>query len=193
MMKEALFEATIGVLCEQGVDGLTMDRVAAGAGVAKGSLYRYFNSKRDLLEFVHAKLVDPIFQRMEEIAASAQPALEKLSSQLHALLEHVARHAQVHRLLFEDDAAHGLLQSSERRTAEAASRQLAELFRQGIAEGAFRPGDASMYARMYLGLCRGVLESRPDLESPDQRECVHRLILGTFLNGIASEAGPIEN
>ena len=78
MMKEALFEATVAVLSEHGVDGMTMDRVASEAGVAKGSLYRYFRSKRDLLEFVYTKLVDPIFQDLEEMAAQEQPAIESL-------------------------------------------------------------------------------------------------------------------
>lgn len=190
MMKEALFGATVAVLSGHGVDGLTMDRVAAAAGMAKGSLYRYFRSKRDLLEFVYAKTLDPVFQHLDETVASERPAVEKLSGQLRALLEHVARHAQVHKLLFEDEAARGLLQPSERRTVEAASRRLAEVFRQGISEGVFRPADPLMLAHMYLGLVKGVLQSRPGLEDRDQRESVHRLILNTFLNGIAAERGP---
>lgn len=187
MMKDALFEATVASLSEHGVDGLTMDRVAAKAGIAKGSLYRYFHSKRDLLEFVYAKLIDPIFQDLEEMVTREQPAIDKLAGHLRVLLEHVAKYAEVHRLLFEDDAAHGLLQSSERRTTEAASRHLAEVLRQGVAEGVFRPSDPHLLAHMYFGLCKGVLQSRPELEEPDQRERIHNLILGTFLTGIATD------
>ena len=43
MMKEAIFEAATSVLCAHGVSGMTMDRVAAAAGLAKGSLYNYFH------------------------------------------------------------------------------------------------------------------------------------------------------
>jgi AcrR family transcriptional regulator len=192
MMKEALFEATVAVLGAYGVEGLTMDRVAAEAGIAKGSLYRYFQSKRDLLEFVYAKLVDPVFQNLEEMAAKQMPAIEKLTGQLHMLLEHVAQHAQVHKLLFEDDAVHVLLKSSERRRSEIACQRLATVFEQGIAEGVFRPGDPLMLATMYLSLCKGMLESQPRLEQRDQRENLHRLILGTFLNGIATEKGRVD-
>lgn len=189
MMKEALFEATVAVLSQHGVDGLTMDRVAAEAGMAKGSLYRYFRSKQDLLEFVYAKLIDPIFRDLEEMATREQPALEKLSRHLGLLLEHVAKHAQVHRLLFEDDAAHSLLQSSERRTNAVASQRLAEVFRQGIEEGVFQAGDPLAYAHMYIGLLKGLLQSRPGLERPDERENIRRLILETFIHGIATEQG----
>ncbi len=191
VMKEALFEATVAVLSKHRVDGMTMDRVAAEAGVARGSLYRYFRGKRDLLEFVYAKMVDPIFQDLEEMLAREQPAVEKLAGQLRGLLEHVAKYAQVHRLLFDDESSLGFLQSSERRTVEAASQRFAEVFRQGIAEGVFRPADPLLLANMYLGLCKGVLQSRPELEEPGQRENVHRLIMGTLLNGIATEKGRV--
>ncbi|NLS96615.1 MAG: TetR/AcrR family transcriptional regulator [Planctomycetaceae bacterium] len=191
MMKEAFFEATVAVLNEHGVEGMTMDRVAAAAGVAKGSLYRYFRGKRDLLEFVFTKVVDPIFQAFEELAAKQQPAIELLSGHLEALLEHVAKHARVHRLLFEDDAAHGLLQPSERRTSEAAGRQMATVFQQGIEEGVFRPQDPLLLAHMYLGLTKGVLQSRPPLDEPEHRKDVHRLIIGTFLSGIATDKGRV--
>jgi AcrR family transcriptional regulator len=189
LMKKALFEATVSVLSEHGVDGLTMDSVAAAAGTAKGSLYRYFRSKRDLLEFVYAKLVDPIFQRMEDVIPADQPAVEKLSGQLRVLLEHVAKHAQVHRLLFEDQTAHGLLQSSEQTTFETATRQLTEVFRQGIADGAFRPVDPRMLAVMHLGVIRGVLQSQPELGKPEQRERIHDLIMDALLYGVGAKKG----
>jgi AcrR family transcriptional regulator len=187
VMKKALFEATVAVLSEHGVDGMTMDRVASAAGVAKGSLYHYFDSKRDLVEFVYTKMMDPIFQDLEKTVATRQPAVEKLSGHLRVLLEHVAKNLRIFKLLFEDDTAHGLLQSSERSHLAAACQRMAEIFRQGIAEGVFRPADPLVLANMYFGLCKGALDSRPELERSDQRENVRRLIMGTFLNGIATD------
>lgn len=191
MMKEALFEATVAVLSDHGVKGMTMDRVASAAGVAKGSVYNYFSSKKDLLEFVHTKIIHPILDDLAETTATEQSAIEKLASHLRKLLEHVAKHARVFRLLFGDDTAHGLIHSSERTTREIGSQRLAEIFRQGISEGAFRPADPLVLARMFLGLCRGVFDGQPDLQERSQREDVHRLILGSFLNGIAAENGRV--
>jgi AcrR family transcriptional regulator len=187
IMRESLYEATIAVLGAHGIDGLTMDRVASEAGIAKGSLYRYFQSKRDLLEFVHARLIDPIVRNLEEVVASQQPAVVKLAEHLRVLLDHVAQHVQVHRLLFEDDSALAILHSSKRRGLQIACERLAKVIEQGIAEGAFRRSDPLMLAVMYLGLCRGVLESQPELETPEQRKELHRLIMGTFMNGVAAE------
>jgi TetR/AcrR family transcriptional regulator len=188
MMRQAIFEAASAVLAEHGVEGMTMDRVALAAGVAKGSLYHYFPGKRALLEFVYAKMIDPILENLEQVVAMRQSAAEKLASHLAKLLEHVAEHAQVFKLLFESDTAQGLLQSSQRRTREAVGLRLAEVFRQGIAEGAFRAADPLVLTHMFLGLCRGMFDARPELEGRKQRDEVHRLILGTLLNGIGTEA-----
>jgi AcrR family transcriptional regulator len=188
MMKEAIFEATVVVLAEHGVEGMTMDRVALAANVAKGSVYNYFRSKKDLLQFVYTKTIEPVFRDLKEAVAMDRPAVEKLSMHVRQIIEHVAKHAEIFRLLFRDDTAHGLLQSSERSTREMGCRLLAEVFRQGIAEGAFRPGDPLMLARMFLGLCTGVFDGHPelDLERLEVREGLHQLVLSTFVNGIAA-------
>lgn len=188
MMREAIFQAASAVLAEHGVEGMTMDRVALAAAVAKGSLYHYFPSKQALLELVFAKTVAPILQNLDEIVARQQPAVEKLASHLNNLLEHVAQHSQVFKLLFQDDTAQGLLQASQRRSREAGSQRLAEVFRQGIAEGMFRPGDPLVLTHMFLGLSRGVFDTQPDLERPEQQAQVQRLILNTLLEGIGTEA-----
>lgn len=190
MMREAIFEAVVAVLAEHGVEGLTMDRVAAAANIAKGSLYHYFSGKKALLEFVFAKMTDPIFHNLEKIVATEKPAIEKLATHLDNLMEHVAKNSQVFKLLFNNDAAQGLLQSSQRRSREFGSRRLAEVFRQGIKEDNFRREDPFLLTHMFLGLCRGVFDTQPELAEPEQRERVRDLILGTFLSGIATGQYP---
>ncbi len=189
VMKEAIFEATVAVLGQHGLEGMTMERVASAAGVAKGSVYNYFRSKKDLLEFVHAKLLDPLFEQLVQTVAADRPAIEKFSTHVRNMLDHFAKHARVCKLLFEDDAVLGLLQSTQRRTRKAGSQRLAEIFRQGIAEGVFRPADPAALALIYLGLCKGVFDSQHDLTQPGERDLVHRMIVDTLLNGIATEKG----
>ena len=75
-------------------------------------------------------------------------------------MEHIAQYAQVLKLLFEDEAAHGLLQPSKRRTVEAASERLAGVFRQSVAEGIFRPEDPLAVAHRYAGTLRKPARTR---------------------------------
>lgn len=47
--KHRIFEATTRVMLRAGVEGMSIQDIAAEAGVARGTLYRYFSSKTELL------------------------------------------------------------------------------------------------------------------------------------------------
>ncbi len=77
LMKEGIYEAAVAVLIRDGLEATTMERVAEEAGVAKGSLYNYFENKTDLLEFVHERTIEPLRQGVREAIEERrrQPAL----------------------------------------------------------------------------------------------------------------------
>lgn len=66
---EALREAALALFLERGIDRVTIDDITRTAKVAKGSFYRYFQSKEALLECLLAKAsarVSAAFERAEE-------------------------------------------------------------------------------------------------------------------------------
>ena len=191
LMKGTIFEAAVAVLSEHGVKGMTMDRVALAANLAKGSLYRYFQSKKALIEFVYSIVVDPIYENLKEVAVMDKTAIEKLSIHVSGVLDHVAQQLHVFKLLFHDDTAQGLLQTSQRRSRETGRLLMTEIFRQGISEGVFRPTDPFLLACMFTSVCTGVFDTEPELENLEQRESVRHLIMDTLLNGIATEQGRV--
>jgi AcrR family transcriptional regulator len=82
-----------GVLRE-GLDALTIEEITTGAGVAKGSFYRYFRNKEELLEqaFVPIRTAmsssfDSCTQRLQKAACpdEMKAAYEELAGELGAL------------------------------------------------------------------------------------------------------------
>ncbi|WP_341502521.1 TetR/AcrR family transcriptional regulator [Gallaecimonas sp. GXIMD4217] len=61
-----ILDATGHLLAQQGFHGLSMQQVAREAGVAAGTIYRYFDSKTDLILALHARLVARISQALLE-------------------------------------------------------------------------------------------------------------------------------
>ncbi len=61
-MKKALIEAAYDVLRQDGIDSLTLDRVAAQAQASKGALTYHFRTKRDL----HRAMIQHYIEHMDE-------------------------------------------------------------------------------------------------------------------------------
>jgi AcrR family transcriptional regulator len=74
---QAIFEATIQVLLEDGAARLTTTRVAERAGVSVGSMYQYFPNKQSLLHAVLARHLGALTDAVE--AACAQLEERKLT------------------------------------------------------------------------------------------------------------------
>ncbi|TWV35124.1 TetR/AcrR family transcriptional regulator [Streptomyces misionensis] len=58
LSRERVVEAAFTVLDDQGLDGLSMRRVAAELGVTVSALYAHVSSKDDLLELMYTRLFD---------------------------------------------------------------------------------------------------------------------------------------
>jgi AcrR family transcriptional regulator len=62
------------VLVDQGVDGLALRAVAREMGMTAPGLYRYFDSREDLVENVVADLYDELTDVLEAVRDAARPA-----------------------------------------------------------------------------------------------------------------------
>jgi TetR/AcrR family transcriptional regulator, transcriptional repressor for nem operon len=58
LRRESIVEAATAVFAERGLDAVTMDDVADAAGVAKGTVYLYFDSKENLVTALQARYAD---------------------------------------------------------------------------------------------------------------------------------------
>lgn len=66
--RRAILSAALSVFAQHGFAAARLDDVAARAGVAKGTLYLYFQSKEALFEALLAHTVAPVIDQLEAIA-----------------------------------------------------------------------------------------------------------------------------
>src|SRR3954467_10049127 len=62
------------VLVERGEEGLALRAVARAMGMTAPGLYRYFDSREDLVEHVVADLYDGLLLHLEDARGAADPA-----------------------------------------------------------------------------------------------------------------------
>jgi AcrR family transcriptional regulator len=74
--REAIMQAGLAVFAADGFAATKLDDVADKAGVAKGTIYLYFQDKQDLFEQIVRDAVSPVIARLEAIAQAPDLPVE---------------------------------------------------------------------------------------------------------------------
>lgn len=88
---DEIIAAALACFTDKGFNATLLDDVAACAGIAKGTLYRYFESKEELFRaVVRANLVGEISAAEREVATSRLPSEELLADFIQRMAARVA-------------------------------------------------------------------------------------------------------
>jgi len=77
-VKDAILDATDRLLARFGYRKMTVEDIAAEAGIGKGSIYLHFSSKEEVVLSHIDRIVDRLRERLNEIAHSDATAAERL-------------------------------------------------------------------------------------------------------------------
>ena len=81
-VREAILDAADRLLARYGYKKMTVDDLAADAGIGKGSVYLHFASKEDVVISHVDRIVDRLCVRMEQIAGRDEAAAVRLKAML---------------------------------------------------------------------------------------------------------------
>ncbi|GAB3474691.1 TetR/AcrR family transcriptional regulator [Amycolatopsis cihanbeyliensis] len=101
LTKRKLFEATLRLADRQGLIGLTVDEIAAEAGVAKGTVYYNFGSKDGLVDALLRYGVDQLAERLRT-GAEAEDPVRALESLVDNSLEFIREHRGFSQILVSE-------------------------------------------------------------------------------------------
>lgn len=189
---DEILDAALAVFGERGFEAARMDDIAARAGVSKGAIYLYFDSKEAVLKGLIEREVAPFAARVRALAETggADPAatlrlIVRTATQLtqgpgfaatpRVVLSVAARFPEIGRYYREHVVDIGL-------------GAIEALIESGAASGVFRAVDARAAARMVMGpillkaLHIHILGGAPDRDAEARAEA----IAGILFNGIAA-------
>jgi TetR/AcrR family transcriptional repressor of mexCD-oprJ operon len=172
----AILEGAARMFAVEG-EQASMNDVAAAAGVARATVYRYFPNRQALLDELARAAVSDADERLASARIDEVPPEEGVARAVRALVDVGDSFVLLARERVRSDP-----ERFERRVIQP----LRQLFERGQATGGIRPDIASArLTESLIGLTVGVLTSTPPLGKED----IIATITGLFLDG-ARARGP---
>lgn len=91
----AILQAALRLFAAKGLQEATMDEIAQAAGLGKGTIYYYFNSKETLIEELLCSLADQYFRNLLEGIEGLQTPFAIAEKIIANLLEHYQRQPEL--------------------------------------------------------------------------------------------------
>jgi len=179
---EEILQIAVEVVWRKGFAGTKLSDIAEAAGIVKGSLYHYFDSKEE----IYARLVNNVRSLFEgetdlDTSGSAVERLEQfVRSRVNVILRHPLEIALLNRDLVRMKGAIGDWAREGPRKNFAVIRKIVL---QGQKDGSFRAADPDLVSSMILG----VLAHVPNWyhrDHPSQPDELMREVLEYVLGGI---------
>ncbi|HSC36005.1 MAG TPA: TetR/AcrR family transcriptional regulator [Thermodesulfobacteriota bacterium] len=156
--KEEIIRAAAKLFSQKSYHDVTMDDIAEKVGVAKGTIYLYFDSKEKLYLEIMEETYEEIESILEKETAKSDPAPVKLKKVLGLIFKFYLQNLDVLRILSRDETH--LIREHYEFTEHWRLRRIKlyeKILEKGINEGSFRPSNTELTALIIFGLVRSVM------------------------------------
>jgi TetR/AcrR family fatty acid metabolism transcriptional regulator len=163
--RRKILETARAVFFRDGFVDTNLDEIARGAGVAKGTLYRYFDSKADLYVAVLAHNGEIFAEKMRGARAGAADAADQIRRIARFYFEHWTANEDYFEIFWamENQEIIGELTPAAVRQVTGLWREclriLAETIEAGVREGTFARCDAWEVANIFWTVANGLIRS----------------------------------
>lgn len=187
LCRAAILEAARTVFFRDGFMDANLDEVAERAEVAKGTLYRYFESKADLYVAVLVRDGRLFEERLRATVSEDVPAAEQVRRTGRFYFDHWMRNREYFPIFWamENQAVIGEippgLAEEVTKLWEECLRILADVIRRGIRAGAFQECDPWEVANILWTLANGLIQSE---HAPSRRRLRKRRLDRVFEDAV---------
>jgi len=183
--RKAIQEAVVNLVTRTGTRRVTMDQVAAEAGMSKGCLYIHFRSKKELLESVKTASFKPLGDQLQEILNGSLTPKQKIESIVNRLLGYFDENRGLFRFLLEERE---IAQSQAIRQKNSRYRnfveRIANVLDDEVASGLFRHMDSRKVASIFIEAMIAMTARRLLEENPGPLDEDARLLIQVLFRGI---------
>lgn len=139
---DLILSAARHLIEESGFSTLTMDKVAARAGIAKGTIYLYFKDKNELMESVLQKGFENMFGRIKKKVDEQASSEKKLEILIFENLTYINENRFFFKTVFLDETNIVFLKKKSIESFNTRRKRyadfVADIIENGVKDGKFR-------------------------------------------------------
>ncbi|USD65240.1 TetR/AcrR family transcriptional regulator [Vibrio sp. SCSIO 43136] len=148
--RDKILKATQDLLAKEGFHGLSMQKIAKHAGVAAGTIYRYFDDKEALLKEIRMSVTKLIAVEMQAGVSDDMPLEARFRIMWLNLWELGQGNSKVLNNQVQYESLPQPTTEEEREAERKLFPHVEKMFKQGIAEGVFKPLDGKILFTLSL-------------------------------------------
>lgn len=188
--RAAILDAAQQLILQHGYAGLSMRELSRQSGLAKGTIYYYFQDKQEIFLSALERDIQTVQTHLIQAAEQEGDCIQRL----HNVVEIYFTMASQRRFILmgalrEIGGMEAELRDLARQSRDATFLPIVGILQEGIECGLFRPINAEMAVVTLLGMMHSFVTHRLLLEEVDEiGDDVVAHILDLFLNGIRTGA-----
>jgi AcrR family transcriptional regulator len=189
--RDRILEAARRLFASQGFDGTTTRELAQKAGVAEGTLFRYFSNKKAILvEVATEGWVEVLTDLLTEL--SEMGSYKAIAQVMRRRMWNMQKNADMMRVCFMEVQFHPDLRDRIQLEVVGKMTDVAEAFFQtAMDRGIYRQMDAKLVATVFLGMFAIAGFSHTTIMQPDasptEMQQMAEGLADIFLNGVLAK------
>ncbi|WP_224982090.1 TetR/AcrR family transcriptional regulator [Geomonas agri] len=157
--REAIIQAALELVAEQGFHGAPMAMIAEKAGVGAGTIYRYFENKDDLIRWIYKNVEERFVEVMMQGYPEQGPVRERLVHIGTALVRHLISEPLQLRFVEQfHNSPYGVDHRREKIFGQGRKDVISELFHEAVEQQIFKPLELAILFSLFFGplvdICR---------------------------------------
>jgi AcrR family transcriptional regulator len=190
--RQAIMQAAIRLFSEQGVENTSIEELAAAAGVGKGTIYGYFQTKDEIFLAFCEEEVDYAFTALAEQSDPQAPILERLMTLFMSQFRFVTANHEFGRLMAREMAFPRQVTARKSKDLEGRYLEaLGEMIKAAKARGELRSDcDPFLASGHFYGLYLVTLSGWYSgyMQDYDAAEVIMRAVFTQALQGLGSNS-----
>jgi len=183
--RREILEAALRVFSERRFHEVLIEDVAATAGVGKGTIYRYFDTKDDLYFSAILSGFDALARELEKSLASESSPIARLERIARDVIAYFSSRGDLDLFLQRERRAMGSRREVElRKRRDVVHRLVSDCLLEGIERREFRGVDVRVAAELFRGMVRSAIGLHRRAEDSGE---LARAIVEIFVRGVGKD------